>query len=408
MPPSLSPAPLRACQLLLRLLLVVVSMGCPGGSDATPGADSSRVQPRTPEPAAPHDNPDSASRVTLTQAAYTAAGIVVESVRRVAAGDQRGGLDAPAQIAFDPARVALITPRASGRLERLAAVEGDRVRAGQPVAYLSSTDFLTAETDFVQARRRAATLAGTPDAGGAASLQAAARQRLELLGAPASLITGLESGAEPTLLLPVTAPFPGSVVSSMALAGAAVEPGTPLFRLVDLDVVNAVAQVPEQAVAAVQVGQSASVSLGAFPGERFPGVVTRLRSELDSTTRTVQAVVRVANPYRRLRAGMFAMVHLAVPQQSVAARHGDSVLTIPELAVVTQGERQYVFVEVAPRTFERRSVEVFSLTAPGSVAAPGGRMVVRSGLRTGERVVVRGAITLQSELGKAAFGEEEG
>ncbi|MEO7473926.1 MAG: efflux RND transporter periplasmic adaptor subunit [Gemmatimonadales bacterium] len=325
------------------------------------------------------------------------------------AADQRRSLDAPAQIVFDPARVALITPRAAGRLERLAAVEGDQVRAGQPVAYLSSTDFLTAETDFVQARRRAATLAATLDAGAAADLETAARRRLELLGAPANLIAGLEAGAEPTLLLPVTAPFRGSIVSSMILAGAAVEPGTPLFRLADLDVVNAVAQVPERALAAVQAGQSATVSLAAYPGQQFPGVVSRLRSELDSTTRTVQAVVRVANPLRRLRAGMFATVHLAARLETGTFRSsGDSVLTIPELAVVTEGERRYVFVELAPRTFERRSIEVSSFNAVSGDTVLGGRVVVRSGLRAGEGVVVKGAFTLQSELGKASFGEQEG
>ncbi len=409
MPPSLPPVPLRAAQLLLRLLLVVVSTGCPGGPDATPGADSSRAQPRTPGPAPPGVDPDSSYRVTLTQAAYAAAGIVVESVRRAPAADQRGGLDVPAQIAFDPTRVALITPRTSGRLERLMAAEGDQVRTGQPVAYLSSTDFLIAETDFVQARRRAAAVAATPDAAGAAALETAARRRLELIGAPAALIARLEAGAEPTILLPVSAPFGGSIIGVMALAGAVVEPGTPLFRLADLKVVNAIAHVPEPALAAVHEGQSASVSVPAFPGERFPGLVTRLRSELDSITRTAQAVVRVANPSRRLRAGMFAMVQLAAPVgSSGTASKGDSVLTIPNRAVVTEGERHYVFVEVAPLAFERRAVEVTPLVPPGGVREPGSRMVVRSGLRPDERVVVNGAFTLQSELGKSAFGEQEG
>lgn len=390
------------------LLLAALYSGCSRRPDAEPAVNSVAGEPRAAEGAAPDTKADTTRRVTLSEKAYAAARIAVEPVGRVPPTAGSGGLKVPAQIAFDPARVALITPRASGRLERLTAVEGDQVRVGQAVAYLSSPDFLTAQTDYLQARRRAAALSTTPDEAGVAALEAAARRRLELLGAPPGLIARLETGTEPTVLLPVLAPFGGSLIRSMVLAGGAVEPGTPIFQLADLAVVNAIAQVPEQALASVHQGQHASVSVPAFPGQRFPGHVTRLQSQLDSTTRTVLAVVRVPNGSGRLRAGMFATVDLAAPLGSEASAGRDSVLTIPERAVVTEGEQRYVFVEISPRTFERRAVEVASFTPPGGVAEAGGRLIVRSGLRAGERVVVSGAFTLQSELGKATFGEQEG
>ncbi len=393
----------------LWLVTVAIVTSCSGRPDAAPAADSGAEERRAPEAAGADSLADSTRRVTLSEHAYAAAGITVEAVVRVPATAQGSGLRVPAQITFEPARVALITPRASGRIERLAAVEGDHVRAGQAVAYLSSPDFLTAQTDFVQARRRAAMLATTPDAAGAAALETAARRRLELLGAPAGLISRLEAGTEPTALLPVLSPFGGSIIRSMALAGAAVEPGAPIFQLADLAVVDAMAQVPERALAAVHQGQSATVSVPAFPEQRFPGRVTRLQSELDSTTRTVRAVIRVPNSSARLRAGMFATVELAVPASGAGrAASRDSVLAIPEGATVADGEQRYVFVEIAPRIFERRPVDVTPFAPPGGVVEPGGRLIVRSGLRAGERVVVKGAFTLESELGKATFGEQEG
>ena len=83
------------------------------------------------------------------------------------------------------------------------------------------------------------------------------------------------------------------------------------------------------------------------------------------------------------------------------------VLTIPESAVLTDAEGRFVFVEVAPRGFERRRVEVAPVAPPGSTATPGGRVVVRLGLRAGEQVVANGAFTLKSELAKAALAEDE-
>jgi hypothetical protein len=83
------------------------------------------------------------------------------------------------------------------------------------------------------------------------------------------------------------------------------------------------------------------------------------------------------------------------------------VVTIPDAALVTDGDARYVFVEVSPRTFERRAVEVASLVPPGSAAATGGRVMVRRGVASGERVAVRGAFTLKSELAKAALAEDE-
>ncbi|MHB1169583.1 MAG: efflux RND transporter periplasmic adaptor subunit, partial [Longimicrobiales bacterium] len=93
--------------------------------------------------------------------------------------------------------------------------------------------------------------------------------------------------------------------------------------------------------------------------------------------------------------GMFASVSLGVPGASA----GPATLTVPSSAVVTDGAERYVFVEIGPRSYERREVEV----AP----AANGRVAIMTGLSAGERVVIRGAFTLKSELGKAEFGEDE-
>lgn len=377
-------------------LLLIGSAGCTGGKEG--GADEA-------EHAESHeDGEEQQTTVVLSEAAFRTAGIEVEEVQTELA-DATHGVEVPAQVEFDPARVALVSPRTSGRVERLMVVEGQAVRAGQPVALLLSPAFLTAQNDFLQALRRAETLAGTQDEEGARALAAAGRRRLQLLGANPSLITELASSGEPRDLLPVTAPFAGTIIETHALAGAAVEPGSPLFKLADLSVVNIVADVPERSLSLLREGQAVSVRLAADPATPLSGRVERIREVVDPATRTVKAVIRVPNPQRMLRPGMFATVDLRVPLTATSPSSLPAGVMVPASAVVVDGEHRYVFVETGPRTYERRTVDV----APGGVAggSGGARVFVRGGLAPGERVVTRGAFTLKSELGKRAFGDDD-
>ncbi len=343
-------------------------------------------------------------RVTLSEAAFATARIEVAPVgTETPAAAGAGGLQVPGQVDFDPARVAVVSPRTAGRIERLSAVPGQRVSAGQSVALLTSREYLTAQADLVQAVRRAAVLAGTGDEPGARAIVDAARRRLRLLGASPGSIAALERGGDPSPLLGVPAPFAGSILEILAPAGSAVEAGTPIFRIADLSSVLVAADVPERAMSTVWAGEPAIVRLPAYPGRVFRGRVERLSDVLDPATRTVDALIRVPNPDRSLRPGMSATVGIDVPE---TAGEGEGVLTVPSSAVVTDGADRYVFVEVGPRSYERRPVEV----APGAVAGGGplgGRVGIVSGLSAGERVVTRGAFTLKSELAKATLVDDD-
>ncbi len=350
-----------------------------------------------------------AGRVTLTEAALRTAQIRTAEVQ-VESGAEPVALEVPGRVEFDPRRVAVVSSRITGRIERLAVVEGDHVRAGQPVAWLYSAAHLTAQQDYQQALRRAERLAGTIDEEGARALAAAARQRLALMGVTRARLDRLAAAGEPSTLLAIPAPFGGSIMKAHVLPGAGVEPGAAIFTLADLSVIDVVASVPERSLPLVQVEQRASVAIPAYPEMRFTGRVERLRDQLDPDTRTIEAVIHVANAEQHLRPGMYATVQLAAdPAATVAVRTGvpppRSLLTIPESAVVTDGEERLAFVEVAPRTFERRLIEITSLTPPGSVEPTERRVVVQRGLSPGQRVVVNGAFTLKSELAKAGLGE---
>lgn len=387
-------SPVRLGWIALFLALMTLP-ACGGDDDATGQAALEQMggDIAADEHAEGDEYAGEEGRVELTEAALAGAGILVSEVptRELPAGPPLGDA-VPGQVAFDPARVALVSPRSAGRIERLEAVEGDEVRAGQSLAQVLSPAFLTAQNDYLHAARRARQLQGTADEDGAQALVDAARRRLSLLGAEDTLIEGLASGREPLDLIPIRAPFAGSIVEAHTLAGAAVEPGSPIFTLADLSVVTVVAEVPERALGSLHRGQRALIELSAYPDTVVEGTVERIREELDPSTRTARAIVRVPNGRRLLRPGMFALVRLATAaEEELVVRP-----VLPAQAVITEGDERYVFVEVAPRTFERRDVE----------ATPLGNdeVVIVAGLESGERVVVEGAFTLKSELAEGEFG----
>ena len=205
---------------------------------------------------------------------------------------------------------------------------------------------------------------------------------------------------EPMDALPLRSPMQGNILESHAIAGAAVGVGGPIFTVADLSELDVVAEIPEPSLPMVRLGQRAVIEVAAYPGVRFTGTVERLHDVLNPETRTARAVLHVRNADHTLRPGMFASVRLAVAMPTATGR----AHVIPSSAVVTDGESRLVFVEVGERTFERREVRLESLAPVGSMRPAGDQVRVVEGLRDGERIVIRGAFTLKSELAKAALG----
>jgi RND family efflux transporter MFP subunit len=381
----------------------VVLAACGG---AAPDDDMA-VDTEVPDGTQTEEHRDEAepTRVTLSTDAWRTAGIVTATLSATPASATGENLEVPGEVAVDPRRIAVVSARTAGRIERLLAIAGERVETGQAVAELFTPEFAVAQADLQQAVQRAALLAGTRDSAGAAALAAASRRRLRLLGASAAEVGKLEAGGEPSGTLAITAPLSGSVLESHVLAGTAVESGEPIFTVADLSVVDVVAEVPERSLALVRAGQHATVTIAALPGVRFEGTVERLKDALNPETRTVQAVIHVPNTGRRLRPGMFASVSLAVStRESLGAR--GSVLTIASSAVVSSGEQRFVFIEVGERSYERRDVRLAPLVPSGSTGGQADRVVVLDGVRAGEKVVTRGAFTLKSELAKSSLSDD--
>ncbi len=290
---------------------------------------------------------------------------------------------------------AQVTTRFAGFIETLAVTEtGKLVRRGQVLATVYSPEVLRAAQELITARAWKAAQPAEPAGATAATaphhelvsgLDGDARRRLELLGVSTVEIDDIARTGKPPAAVAVRAPADGHVITRNAVAGAAVQPGVPLFEIANLRSVWVLADVNESDVTRVRLGQPATLELGAFPGESFKGKVSFVYPTMDAGTRTLR--VRLEFPNRsgaagpKLRPGMYGQVLLALPESSR--------LVVPSEAVVDTGDLQYVFVARAGGRFEPRRVK------PG--AHFGDRTEILDGVRAGEMVVTTANFLVDSE-----------
>jgi RND family efflux transporter MFP subunit len=169
-----------------------------------------------------------------------------------------------------------------------------------------------------------------------------------------------------------------------------VKPDMELYTIVDLSRLWVMTDVFESELPSIGLGMPAEISVAAAPGRTIRGAVNYIQPEVDPITRTVKLRVEAANPGLLLKPDMFAEVKL---HARTAPR-----LLVPADAVLDAGERKTVFVDRGNGYLEPRLVQTGERF--------GGRVVILSGLRAGERIVVSGTFLVDSEsqLKSAATG----
>jgi Cu(I)/Ag(I) efflux system membrane fusion protein len=203
-------------------------------------------------------------------------------------------------------------------------------------------------------------------------------------GMPESALAEIRNTGRATRSITITAPRSGVVLEKPAIEGMHFNTGDPLFKIADLSIVWLLADVQEQDLGSISLGQPAQVSFVAFPGRMFTGKVNFIYPTVMASTRTGRVRIAMANPYGLLRELMYATVMIEVP-----ATGGGRALVVPDSAVIDSGTRQVVLVVKGPGQFEPRTVKV------------GGRgdgyTQVLSGLKPGERVVTSANFLIDAE-----------
>jgi Cu(I)/Ag(I) efflux system membrane fusion protein len=274
-------------------------------------------------------------------------------------------------VAVDERRLAVVTTRAGGWIERLAVrAVGDPVKRGQRLGALYSPDLLAAQEEFLLGIRSGDQL-----------LIPAARRRLELLGVTSGQLDRIARRGVPDRQIEIVAPMGGVVTELLMREGAAVAAGMPIMTLADLSRVWVIAAVPEAQGAWLQAGQSAEVTLASPGSLPIKGQVDYLYPELSAETRSTRARILVQNDRLALRPGMSARVTIQGESRTA--------LVVPTEALIRSGERTAVILAVGEGQF--RPVAVTTGLEQGE------QTEITSGLKADELVVVSGQFLIDSE-----------
>jgi len=337
--------------------------------------------------------------VTLTPAQLKRVGLYT-----VALGDYEKSVEATGVVDFDNDQATSVVAPMSGPVARLLVEPGQAVRAGQPLALVSSPDYASAvatfrKADFTarNARRiadadkdllqnkgvsaREAQQAET-DAENAESDRAAALKALNALNLSAVDIQAIAAGRAATRMEgEIRAPISGVVVEKLISPGQLLQAGTTAsFTVANLSKMWVNAQIAGADLANVHVGDPARIDTG-LGGAQMSGIVDNIAAEVNPDTRAVVARIAVPNPVGALRRQMYVRVH-------IHSRTPSTGLLVPASAVLRDQENlPFVYVAAPGGRFARSHVTLG--------ARAGDRYDIAQGLQAGDRVVVDGGLFLQ-------------
>jgi len=258
----------------------------------------------------------------------------------------------------------------------LIAARGELGAVAETIRLTARQDLLAVETTLQQAR----------------SQRDKVREKLRLLGVnEATLAEAGKAGPGLRALVPLVAPFGGTVIERQVVEGQLIDPGFVAFRLADLSTVWAMLDIPETEVGRLKLAQEVAIETGGELRRRQTGRVCYIGDVIDEQTRTVKVRVELPNPERDFKPGMF------VTAQITTRRSGPPMILLPSTALFLLDEGPVVFVEdrdeIRPRPVERGP-------------QMGGWITIRQGLRAGEKVVTEGGFAVKAQMLKSRMGEE--
>ncbi len=293
-----------------------------------------------------------------------------------------------------------VISQVGGPVSRIVVAPGEHVEAHQPMLYIASPDYSQLRSGYIKARdafdladkiyKRDQDLyahhaIAEADVEQAESTRNQAQADLDA-SSDGIRILGISNpetlAAKPASPeVPLLAPVAGEVVDRLCSPGQLLTPGnTQCFTLSDMSTVWILANVYQNDLAYVHVGDEVTIEDEAYPGQ-IHGKIQYLAPALDPTTRTLQARIEASNPGERLKRAMYVNVE-------VRAGTIPKALAVPDSAVLRDAQNMpYVYLQTGANQFARREVTLGE--------SQNGRTQVVTGLQAGDHVVGDGSLFLQ-------------
>jgi membrane fusion protein, heavy metal efflux system len=378
---------LFCCLLLVGVVVFFQMLGCSSPATNSDGSANGSE---------PNQSSDRAQLVTLNPDEMAHVKIVT-----IAPTSINRNLRLTGAIAFNAFNTTPVISQLNGPVSRIVVTPGQQVRRGEPLLYVTSPDYSQSLANYLKTRdafhladrnylrskdlyEHHAVAERDLEAAESARAQAAAdlgsaEQSLKILGVskPDEVV-----GKPTTSEIPVLAPIAGEVVERLVAPGQVIQAGaTQAFTISNTSSVWVLANVYQQDLPYVHIGDKATITTDAYPGVEFHGKIQYIAAALDPNTRTLQARIDVRNPDGKLKKDMYVVA-------TVQAGTIRDAITVPMAAVLHDAENQpFVYVINQKNEYARRPVTLGESSATETQ--------VTSGLAPGERVVGDGSLFLQ-------------
>jgi Cu(I)/Ag(I) efflux system membrane fusion protein len=346
------------------------------------------------------------NRVQLSPYRVVLAGAETTSVQEVPLSQS---ITAVGTVEFNERGQKVVAARVNGRIDKLLVNEtGQIVRANEDLALLYSPDLLVTADNLIQAHKRKDEQSAND-----------AKERLHRLGVEDDQIDEiLKTGTAPKQIA-IRSPIAGHVIQKNVKEGQYVQEGMTLYEVADLSTVWIQAQVYEDDMNLLPLGQTHQLTpeeadkvrvtarTRAFPNEVFEGRLAFVYPHLDENSRTITIRLELNNPQHKLRPGTTASVTIEIPAEQAPVATGligdipngnapraKRLLAVPESAVIDTGSQKIVYREAESGVFEGMLVELGpKMKSPeGLTYYP-----VVKGLSLGDRIVSSGSFLIDAE-----------
>jgi RND family efflux transporter MFP subunit len=297
-----------------------------------------------------------------------------------------------------PWQESMISPKTSGRIEKLYVDEGDRVNKGQPLAELEQErlriQVKEAQASLTEARAQLKNVENMLKRNrGLFEEGVVDSQRFDDISTERELAKARVQRAQAFLERVqkdltdsvITAPFDGFIVEKMMNEGemATTMPPSSIFHLVDTHRVKIECNITEEKKKSISAGKEAVIELDAFPEEIFSGKISVVNPKVDINSRTFKIKIDIANPDFRLESGMFARIR-------IIERQSRDTLLIPLRVIIEEEKAQKVFVvengrarkkTITTGIIDHPVVEVIEGLKQGDIVVTEGFYALKDGIR---------------------------
>lgn len=319
-------------------------------------------------------------------------------------------LRASGRVDFNELFLSRIGANVTGRVSDILAIPGQRVKQGDILAKITSTELTQSQLSYLKAKSASqladqaanrARILYKEDVIALAELQRreaeassakaefrATNDQLRVQGMDQPSIDRLAKSGVIESINNVIATIPGEIVERKINKGQVVQPADALFTVADLSTLWAVSEIPESNAYLIHKGQKVTLVIPALRNASIEGVVAHVDSIVNPQTRTVVVRMEVPNKDGLIKPGMLATMMI---ESQPTER-----LLVPSSAVIREDNHDHVFIREDEDTYRMVTVKL-------GPEGKGYRPVI-SGLKDGQEIAINGAFHLNTERKRQLSG----